>query len=303
MRDSLNYFGANFSWFNGTGPVNLRLEDCRFEAYNLNLNSMTFLYEFGPLAGPQFSARNTVFSFDGPRAGRLGRPVDARWSHNAYKFSGGASDDVSADPGAVLLLRTPPDATPPSLTGPLAGAGVDNGVTYDRTGAPRPAGRFDIGPVAARPLPAPQAVAFTWGGRTAAVTDGGGVGWSGVRSVAFTFAADVDVNRQALTVVGTLGGAYSVTAFTYDPQARRAVWTLATPVTQDRLTFFLDGVAAFRQTVLAGDVDGDGTVNAADYGLFRVALGSTDARFDVDGSGVVDAADVAAVRQYYGTSV
>ncbi len=264
---------------------------------------MTFLYEFGSSAGPLFSARNTLFAWDGTQAGWLGMTADSRFSHNAYKFSGGAFSDLSGDIGAVLLATTPPNASPPSLLGPLGGAGVDNGLTYDRTGAPRPVGRFDIGPVAAAALPPPVAATFTWGSRTATVTDGGGVGWLGVRAVAFTFATDVDIYRQNLSIVGNQGRTYALNGFTYNRGTRTATWTLVTPVDADRLTFFLDGVAAFRQTVLAGDVNGDATVNSTDIGQMRQAFLTTSAAEDVDGDGLVTKVDFHRVIPYYGRSV
>jgi hypothetical protein len=53
---------------------------------------------------------------------------------------------------------------------------------------------------------------------------------------------------------------------------------------------------------LAGDADGDGDVDATDFGAFRVAFGTAEATFDFDGDGDVDAADFGQFRQRFGAS-
>jgi hypothetical protein len=54
---------------------------------------------------------------------------------------------------------------------------------------------------------------------------------------------------------------------------------------------------------LFGDADGDGDVDATDFGAFRGAFGSGNPAFDFDGDGDVDAADFGAFRQRFGSSV
>jgi hypothetical protein len=56
---------------------------------------------------------------------------------------------------------------------------------------------------------------------------------------------------------------------------------------------------------LYGDADGDGDVDAGDFGAFRAAFGGTGnlAAFDADGDGDVDAGDFGAFRQRFGSSV
>jgi hypothetical protein len=55
---------------------------------------------------------------------------------------------------------------------------------------------------------------------------------------------------------------------------------------------------------LFGDADGDGDVDAADYGAFRLTFGTAaNLAFDFDGDGDVDAADFGAFRLRFGTSI
>jgi len=54
---------------------------------------------------------------------------------------------------------------------------------------------------------------------------------------------------------------------------------------------------------LFGDSDGDGDVDAQDFGAFRGAFGTVNATFDFDNDADVDAADFGAFRARFGTSV
>jgi surface-anchored protein len=54
---------------------------------------------------------------------------------------------------------------------------------------------------------------------------------------------------------------------------------------------------------LFGDADGDGDVDAQDFGAFRAAFGGMNFIFDFDGDGDVDAADFGAFRSRFGTTV
>jgi predicted outer membrane repeat protein len=68
-----------------------------------------------------------------------------------------------------------------------------------------------------------------------------------------------------------------------------------------------DGVAGddFTTTLhrLFGDADGDGDVDAQDFGAFRAAFGGTNNTFDFDNDGDVDAADFGQFRARFGTVV
>ncbi len=54
---------------------------------------------------------------------------------------------------------------------------------------------------------------------------------------------------------------------------------------------------------LAGDFDGDGTVAASDFILFRLAFGSNDLTFDLDGDGTVNAGDFVRFRLTFGSVI
>jgi len=65
-----------------------------------------------------------------------------------------------------------------------------------------------------------------------------------------------------------------------------------------------DPAAAPKLFRLFGDMDGDGDVDATDFGAFRSAFGGgSNLAFDFDGDGDVDAADFGQFRQRFGTSV
>jgi GH35 family endo-1,4-beta-xylanase len=77
-------------------------------------------------------------------------------------------------------------------------------------------------------------------------------------------------------------------------------------VTVDGQLFDLDltkGETLYSLVVAPGDYNGDGTVNAGDYTVWRNTLGSTeDLRADGNGDRLVDDADYAIWRSYFGTS-
>jgi len=63
------------------------------------------------------------------------------------------------------------------------------------------------------------------------------------------------------------------------------------------------GDAPFSLHRLIGDVDGDGDVDAQDFGAFRQNFGTSNFAFDFDGDGDVDATDFGQFRLRFGTSV
>jgi hypothetical protein len=64
-----------------------------------------------------------------------------------------------------------------------------------------------------------------------------------------------------------------------------------------------DPAAAPRLFRLFGDADGDGDVDAQDFGAFRAAFGGANNTFDFDNDGDVDAADFGQFRARFGGSV
>jgi hypothetical protein len=296
-------FGTPSAWFYGyldqPGPV---IVNSRFDmVVTPGAGGGGVVFSSGP--APLATARltNTVFSFTGTNPARRGQAGATTFDHNAYYVqTGGAADFAAGDAAAVVLAR-PPAPGAPSLSSPLRGAGVANALNYDQTGAPRPAGAKDIGPLAARPLPAPTAAAVGWGSRTATVTSGAILSAAGVNRLILTFTADVDVHQPSLVVTGNGGRTYGFSGFSYDPAARTATWTLTSPVGADRLRLTLDGADVLAFGVLPGDISGDGVVDNVDFFRFRAAFGTNDPAADLDGDGFVGNPDFFLFRNYFGT--
>ena len=167
--------------------------------------------------------------------------------------------------------------------------------------------------------------------------------WSNANQVSIGFSEDVQVDLADLKVGGVALSNYPIKSFGYDAEAHVATWTLGQAVRNDRLTLdlnadapdgvknvsegvFLDGewippgpgvVASFPSgngvpggdfkfgaNVLAGDVNGDGTVNAQDLAEARRRSLMTRAQpginwmfFDTNGDAVVNAIDLAWIRR------
>jgi hypothetical protein len=141
-------------------------------------------------------------------------------------------------------------------------------------------------------LPASPAAAFSVVGPSGAVATG-------------TSTAIVNGRTQvtlSFSGVGTEGGSLA--------DGSHVLTVLAGQVT-DLAGLLLDGNGngvggdSYTTTVgrLFGDADGDGDVDAADFGAFRSAFGTTTFAFDNDADGDVDAADFGQFRQRFGTSL
>ena len=130
--------------------------------------------------------------------------------------------------------------------------------------------------------------------------------WNGgIDRIALRFTQNVaDQLQQAdLVVRGSANATYAVSGFTYDAATKTGVWTLSTPITNDKVRLFLDdtlvggldgewqnanaseaypsgdGTAGgdfdFRFNVLRGDANQDGAVNALDLGQLKAKLNRT----------------------------
>jgi hypothetical protein len=295
-------FGAGFAWYYGNGaPVNVRLENCRFEMIGADHTTANFLQTFNTPAGPNLLLSNDVIVFTGSQPAGLG-PARAAGAldHNAYYFPQAVPPGyLDVDPGAVVLAR-PPAPGAPSLAGPLRGAGAANGLGYDQDCAPRPAGAADIGPLIAAPLPAPAAVAAAWVVDATPVSRKFVVSGAGVNRLTLTFAADVDVYPASLALIG---GAEAVGGFAYDPATHAATWTLAAPLAAGQYALAQDGRVVWKFAVLPGDYTHDGRVSGDDLKRIRAAYGTADPSADVNGDGVVDDRDYAIALQYFGTGI
>ncbi|MBA3312978.1 MAG: dockerin type I domain-containing protein [Planctomycetota bacterium] len=133
----------------------------------------------------------------------------------------------------------------------------------------------------------------------------------------------MSVGIGSLSVLGSMRGSYAISGFNYDEAMRTAVWTLAVPVDQDRLTITLDGDdasdgvegasyggeylaggdAEMSLDVLFGDVDGDGNVNLIDALLQRGRNGTSDIWSDINGDGTVNLLDALLLRGRNGTTI
>jgi hypothetical protein len=194
-----------------------------------------------------------------------------------------------ADFLAGLALELPPSAGAPSLTSPLHAAGVANGLGYDQTGAARPTGPMDVGPLATRPL-AVQSV----------VVNDGSAQRSLVTSLTLTFNTQVTFAcpvAGAFTLTRTGDGAgVSVTVTATDTASVVGGQTVVT------LSNFTGSVAEFGSladgrytlTVVSAQVQGGLQGGDGTTGLFRL-FG------DSDSNGVVDALDLFRFRQRFGT--
>ena len=162
---------------------------------------------------------------------------------------------------------------------------------------------------------------------------------NGINAVSLRFSQDVtgQIDQGDLAVRGS-GGNLAVSNFTYDAATRTATWTLAAPVTQDKVRLVLDdalvggldgewnngsdtypsgdnstgGDFDFRFNVLRGDATGDGQVNALDLADVKRRLnrrpgdgvtgaGAYSIFADITMDGQINALDLAAVKQRLNT--
>jgi len=157
--------------------------------------------------------------------------------------------------------------------------------------------------------------------------------------VQVTFSEDVQVTANDLAIAGVNAPTYGIlpgpAGFSYDSATHTATWTLATPITSDKIVLTLSdaiqdshgnaldgevgnasiqsfGLSAatlgsgdnvpggsfeMRLDVLTGDVDGDGMVTLIDAALVRDAMELGGDRADVNRDGVVNVADLIFVSQ------
>ena len=160
--------------------------------------------------------------------------------------------------------------------------------------------------------------------------------YNGVNRVALRFNVPAEIEQGDLVIRDAAGATRAVRAFAYDPATRTAVWTLETPVVNDRLRLTLaaagisgldgewqnsspgqsypsgDGRVGgdfdFRVSILGGDATGDGRVNALDLASIKQRLarsatspGSGSAAYsgfaDLNADGQINALDVAVAKQ------
>jgi hypothetical protein len=125
--------------------------------------------------------------------------------------------------------------------------------------------------------------------------------WNGgIDRIALRFTQDAasQLQKEDLVVHGVNTADYAVSNFTYDPATKTGVWTLSTPITNDKVRLFLDdalvggldgewadnthaypsgdgtpgGDFSFGIHVLRGDANQDGQVSALDLGQLKARL-------------------------------
>ena len=165
--------------------------------------------------------------------------------------------------------------------------------------------------------------------------------WTNLNEIEIVFNQAVNVQESDLTLDGVNTPSYSFSGFSYNATTFTATWTLASPMTDDRLQLDLDGHDSngvtnssgtllegtwnngvstypsgngtngtdfvFDFNVLPGDVDGNNGVNGGDYLIVRSQVGKTvgspgyNFRADVTGQGTVTIADANLVRALIGS--
>lgn len=148
------------------------------------------------------------------------------------------------------------------------------------------------------------------------VTTRAGLGFNNIDTVTIRFSERVQLNADDLLASGLPGG-LDPNGFTYDTDTNLATWLLDEPLSRSQLSVSLDpnlsdfagntvAAQSFSFNILAGDANGDGAVNLADFGILRGSFNLTpvDANYsifaDFDGSGFVDLADFGALRGNFG---
>jgi hypothetical protein len=134
--------------------------------------------------------------------------------------------------------------------------------------------------------------------------------WANLDQITLRFNRDVEVRQEDLAVRGITVADYPVSAFAYESSTHTATWTLASSITNDRLTLALaagvtGAAAAFAVNVLPGDTNRNGAVLADDFSSVKRNFFATPAApgysafHDVDGSGVILANDFSEVKRRF----
>ena len=217
-------------------------------------------------------------------------------SGHSYAFYSVARDNtgnVEAAPAVPDAVTTAPDTISPTVTRVLVASSAWSSDFLNSLGGVGYA--IPDGPNQLRPLP---------GGN--------------LNEVIIEFSENVIVAEGDLALTGVNVPSYGFSAFSYDPLAHRATWTISRNLPRDQLLVDLDGSTAnavtdmagnrldgdfqFRINVLPGDVNQDGTVDAKDLEVLATnyrqsVLGWANGDFNCDG--VVNVLDLAVLAANY----
>lgn len=247
--------------------------------------------------------------------------------YNTYSFYSVARDYVGhlelspSTPDTTTEIR---DITPPHVTGVLV-----RGSTWSNEFLAE-LGRLGVGT---------GGYAIPVGGCDQLAT----IPWTNIDQIVVDFDEDVVISYDDLSLAGLNISVYAFGpgGFSYDPAARRAIWTLAEPIRADKLFITLsdqvtdtapdanrldgdwtnvldtfpsgNGVAgnAFRisMNMLPADVDRDDAVSPVDRATVisrsfsEIGHAGYFARHDLDGNGRIDVVDVALANNHIGTTL
>jgi hypothetical protein len=263
-----------------------------------------------------------------------GKAIVAIWTTQPLSGDSGNLLDLAFHiPAAAVSGTSALDLNGKLNEGQLEMTAVDGSVVVDANG-----------PVVNQVLVAstswPQEVRDAFGGIGFAVPAGGGqlasLPWTGLDQIIIVFNEDVHISPDALAVHGVNVANHPIAAFHYDSANRTATWTLSRPIetaevlqlalsdgARDIVGNALDGEWSDGQSlypsgngvsggnfqmqlhVLAGDLDGDGTVGVSDLMALEAAFGQPAAGgvSDLDGNGVVDAMDYLTLKANFGQAL
>ena len=173
--------------------------------------------------------------------------------------------DPSDSPAADFHLR---------FNSPAIDAGTNTGVATDYDGTARPQGAaYDIGAYEYTPVPMVTGVLVASSAWTSGFLNSlGGVGYaipdgpnqllplpgSNLNEVIIEFNENVNVTESDLALTGVNVPTYGFSAFSYDPIAHRATWTLSQNLVREKLLLDLDGSTANSVVDAAGKrLDGE----------------------------------------------
>ncbi|NIA22014.1 MAG: hypothetical protein GWP05_08660 [Anaerolineaceae bacterium] len=259
--------------------------------------------------------------------------VTLSWNQQPrYGWSLGDGETVEQDLGAIFVDPANHDYRL-KVGSPAIDAGVDVGQTQDLDGHGVPAGSaVDIGAFEYASAP-PQIKITGWytlvshGGNEIAARITEGLVDSRAAAISklqvnFSGALNpATVNNSSLAISGDTSGDLSgqisnlslvdgskivVTLSSALPNDERFTLTVS-PTVADASGRAVTGDRDIRLAVLAGDVDGNGTVDALDQVAIRLqsgrTVGAATARYDIDASGQITMADLRALRAHLGNSL
>ncbi len=167
-------------------------------------------------------------------------------------------------------------------------------------------------------LAALQTAGLGSGGYSVRSNQGTALPWRNVDKIQVVFSKNTVVDAENLILTSINDVQPDPPEFEYDPETFTATWTLAAPLSVDRLRLALDtesinpvrdvlgnllsGPANFDVDILLGDVDGDGEVTLDDFLQARALIGQVagmpgyNPRYDVDGNGGINFGDALLVR-------